>query len=166
MGYESKLIIAYSYGSTLPERVTDTYHEATGETTQERKYFQSMEAAEDHGMLGKNERIVVTWNTIATFDLSKMGYDGAFHDLRQAADVVMREERVWPAVYTDGSDTLIWRDCYDAPLTVMALDEVIAALKTDDDGYRRLAPIIAMLEAFEADKDRWPEGLRVLHWGH
>jgi len=163
MGYESKLIVAYPLSLGWVDRVSDRWDEDEDRTIQTLTLHHSVEEAEAVGPLAENEAIVESWRTVATFDLSKM--DGAFSKLAGEANAETKARRVRPAVYASDGDTMIWCDLYGDALGVMTLPDVIAALRADDDGYRRIAPAIALLEALDVGQFEH-DGLRVLHFGH
>lgn len=117
---------------------------------------------------------------IALYDLSKMGE--SFHQMKNSArERQQREYFVFtgplgtaPAV---GNDK-VFGDMYDDKLVELPLDELLDVLKgdasrhTDGEGrpYRRLPPLIALLESFRENADRFTTGeyerLVVLHYGH
>lgn len=115
---------------------------------------------------------------VAEYDLSKMG-SGPVQDLFQSsikAEKARIEVHTWKhGIYERAEgNTQYSTDKYGDPLAPVSLDELVAALRqqteTDEPhAYRRLAPALALLQAFsdqQAD-GRWgPEGILVLHYGH
>lgn len=104
-----------------------------------------------------------TWvfaDEIAIFDLDKMGYDN--HDFYDAF-----KEEIDFKVFVDSRDEETDTDCYGDKIKSADWEALLAALKRieAEDHYRRLPPVIAMLEAFYAARDEWHD-LRVLHYGY
>jgi len=96
---------------------------------------------------------------IAMFDLCKMDYNGAYHKL------VKEAKPTNCYIYADDGDTKITTDNYGDKLKELPFLELLAALKKDNTGYRRVMPLIAMLAMFKIEKDKWPD-LTILHYGH
>lgn len=71
-----------------------------------------------------------------------------------------------PKKYMTTYDIRVLEDMYGKPLTELGHLPLIEALRLDEQGsgYRRYAPLIALLEAF--DVERWTKNLVVLHYGH
>jgi hypothetical protein len=121
---------------------------------------------------------------VATFDLSKMGYDGDFAELVKARKSRLDADRyywypqlAWGPIEIDApedeqryfGDQQQSKDAYAEPPTTMDFDTTILALEASDDGYRRIAPVIAALKVYAEqlaagkwDRDRF--GL--FHIGH
>ena len=91
---------------------------------------------------------------IAMFDLCKVGlHRSQFRDTEYA-------------FYADDGNTLVTEDCYGdsiGELTISEMIKIIEEKQTDDPGYRRWKPCLALLKSF--DENEW-EGLAVLHYGY
>jgi hypothetical protein len=94
---------------------------------------------------------------IAMFDMCKLGYESSTMKLVQKA----KETDCY--IYADDGNTKILKDKYDEFLKEIPVDDLIVALKKDDDGYRRIKPFVAFLKSLDATK--WRE-LKVLHFGY
>jgi hypothetical protein len=103
---------------------------------------------------------------IATLDLKNAG-NGALHALTKKRTL----ETPTVYVFSDDGNTLITRDRYDAPLSVMTPAEVLSALEKECEAsrkagakpYRRFELAIAMIEALLNGKYC---NLTVLGFGH
>lgn len=112
--------------------------------------------------LGRN-----TVLTIATVDLSKVGYDSF------TAEVLIEARESGTTFYgtyydTDGDGTLT-EDQYGDKITAVDPDALIAAMERDqqEDGeYRRFTLALAILKTFRDDPLWKGEKLRVLQYGH
>jgi hypothetical protein len=60
-------------------------------------------------------------------------------------------------------DIKIFKDKYDEPLKELDFKTVINYLKNHDDNYRRIKPLIGLLESFNLDE--W-DNLAILHYGY
>lgn len=94
---------------------------------------------------------------IAKFDMGKMGYNSYTLKLVQEAT----ETECY--VFADDGNTRIFEDNYGEPLKELDVKPLIKALKKDDDGDRRIKPLIAFLETL--NPKQWEE-LKVLHYGY
>ncbi len=95
--------------------------------------------------------------TIAIFDMCKLDYTGAVHEL------IKESKPTNSYVYADDGDTKIVEDSYGEPLKEIDITELIVALKKDDTEYRRMKPFIAFLEAI--NNEQWGK-LVALHFGY
>lgn len=94
---------------------------------------------------------------IATYDLCKCGPITDFMYNRHATDCY---------VYADDGNTRITEDEYGKKLTEAPIPLVIAELeKLKEYDYRRIYPLLSMLQTFENNRDQWGE-IAVLHYGH
>ena len=94
---------------------------------------------------------------IAIFDMSKMDYYG------KTAKLVGISPDTDCYIYSDDGNTRIIEDSYGAKLKDVDFDALIKCLKSDYNGYRRIPPFIAFLEAI--DKSQWDD-IVVLHYGY
>lgn len=94
---------------------------------------------------------------IAEFNLCKMGYNDPFH-------TAVNQMRVTDCfIYADDGNTMIVKDRYGEKLKEINISPLIRILEKEDQGYRRIKPIIALLRSFGAND--W-ENLIVLHYGY
>lgn len=124
-----------------------------------------------------------SFRPIATFDLSKMGYPNFSRLLAAAEQAGPPRKLYWYPQLASGpanpdapeADQRHFGDCeletdpYGKPPTELNLRELIEALEADDDGYRRIAPVVAALKVYadQLDAGFWrPERFTVLHLGH
>ena len=104
-----------------------------------------------------------TWaKIVAMYDLCNMG-SGNFYNLFSTYE--SRANRDSGCIISIGGVS-VHKDKYGSPLTQATVAETIAALKADlntADPYRRIPPVLAMLEAI--DESKW-DGITVLHYGY
>lgn len=104
------------------------------------------------------DKDMVWGEVIATYDLCKV-YDIDFRKY-PATDCFFYDEE-------DGDeDGRVIEDAYGDTLKELTIEEAIKeiAVANAKGHYRRYAPILAMLTAFNLDE--WGNNLRVLHYGH
>lgn len=94
---------------------------------------------------------------IAIYDMCKMDYNGEVHRL------IKNSPHASCFVYADDGDTPILIDRYDKELTDIDISQLIKALEHDNNGYRRIPPFLALLNAII--KEDWRD-LKVLHYGY
>lgn len=71
-------------------------------------------------------------------------------------------------IFAEDGNTQIEVDEYDKPLTESELGPVIEILEKDQaegEYYRRVAPLVTMLKAFQSENYNW-RNLTILHYGH
>lgn len=93
---------------------------------------------------------------IAEIDLCKMG-DGPFREL------IKNAKYTDCYYYADDGNTAIKEDRYDERLKEVGLEELKEVLI--DDGYRRIAPALALINSFIENKKKW-RNIKILHFGH
>lgn len=110
---------------------------------------------------------IVNALVVASYDLCKMGYSNTefFDAFRNEIDYTL-----WlPGCDDYGNETMtdVDEDCYGEHMKSADIDELIEALKICEqrDRYRRIPPLVAMLEAFAAEREQWDE-LQVVHYGY
>jgi len=94
---------------------------------------------------------------IAKFDMCKMGYGS--HTLK----LVKESPKTECYIFSDDGNTKILEDKYGDPLKELDIKPLIKALKKDDDGYRRVKPFIAFLEAL--NPKQWRD-IKIIHYGY
>ena len=107
----------------------------------------------------------------AEFDLSKMGYSNRdfFAAFKRPIDYTL-----WlPGCDEQGNEKMMemTEDCYGEHMKAADLGELVEALTVAErrEHYRRIPPLIAMLEAFIAEADEWNDGehrLEAVHFGY
>lgn len=102
---------------------------------------------------------------IASYDLSKMGYDAKEFFAAFKTEI---DYKLWMPVCDDHGNETIGEtdiDCYGEHMKGATLEDLIPALEAVEqrDRYRRLPPLIAMLKAF--DPSEWDD-LQVVHYGY
>ena len=140
MGYESKIFIV------------------------ERYEFPKMETIPAH----------VSGAVVAEYDLCKMGgmdYNPEFYKaFKREIDYTL-----WlPTFDKDGNEVMgeVSEDCYGEHMKAATIPDLLSALKKCEkrEHYRRLPPLIAMLEAFKKELDEWENRdsvtLEVVHYGY
>ena len=106
---------------------------------------------------------------LASYDLCKMGGMDFAPEFYNAFKKEI-DYKLWLPSFDDyGNETTadVDEDCYGEHMKSANIDELIEALKVCEqrDHYRRIPPLVAMLEAFAAEKDEWNE-LQVVHYGY
>lgn len=103
---------------------------------------------------------------IADFDLCCMGYENAFYS------VFNREidfDMYLPGVNADGEEviTATREDCYGERMKMCDLSALLDVLRKYEakEHYRRLPPLIAMLQAFVDGAGEWGE-LKAVRYAH
>lgn len=118
-------------------------------------------------------------SVVATFDLSKMGYNTPFANLLEASPddptVYWYPQLASGPVNPDSPPAEQYHlgDCeqvtdpYGKPPKRLDPELTMLALEAADDGYRRIPPALAMLRAFaeQTEDGRWPR-LALFHIGH
>lgn len=108
---------------------------------------------------------------VASFDLCKMGHNDKefFAAFKREIDYAL----FLPVSDKDGNSVVqaVNEDCYGEHMKAADLQDLIDALKISEqrDHYRRLPPLIAMLEALVAERDDWyseTERLEAVHYGY
>jgi len=99
-------------------------------------------------------------NIVGTFDLCKMAHDSAYHALMN------KSKPTDCCIYETDGNTKIVEDRYGAPLKEMSLPDLIEALQKDNDGYRRIPPLIAMVSAIVNDPGWGMDDVVALHFGY
>lgn len=94
---------------------------------------------------------------IALFDMCKMGYAS------ETLEVVKKSPDTDCFFFADDGETRIIKDKYGDKLKEINKKKLLAALKNDDDGYRRIKPFVAFLKSLT--KKNW-SNLKILHFGH
>lgn len=117
-------------------------------------------------IVDKKERMLEdkSWGQIiATFELSCFAPIGDYMRNCPVTDCY---------IYADDGNTQVMEDRYGKPLTesdIAPLIKILAeeAKDTTFGGkcYRRIRPLLAMLEMFEHNKNQW-QNIKVLHYGY
>ena len=94
---------------------------------------------------------------ITIFNMNVLGYDS------NTLKLVNKSNKTDYFVYADDSKTPIVKDKYDDPLNEIEYYALIKALRKDDNGYRRIMPVINYLENLPPAK--WKD-LLILHYGY
>lgn len=102
-------------------------------------------------------------SVVATFDLKAMGPESSYYRMVVSKWTNPEPQELY---YFYEGDERIDSDCYDAFLLELDLGEAITALSRDDDGYRRIPPVLGMLKAFANTEGQWDDELVLLHYGH
>lgn len=113
------------------------------------------------------ERPIINAEIVAEYDLCKMGCQAQefYAAFRREIDYTL----FLPGVDANGDERIMEKDedMYGDHLKSANIEELLAALKAceERDHYRRLPPLIAMLETLANMRDEWPV-LEAVHYGY
>ena len=108
---------------------------------------------------------------IAEYDLSKVGYvnDEFFGAFKREIDYKL----YLPSCDEEGREVMEFldEDCYGEHMKAASIPDLISALRICEqrDHYRRIPPLIALLESFDKNADEWNNGcstLEAVHYGY
>ena len=70
-------------------------------------------------------------------------------------------------IFTDDGSTEILEDLYGEPLIEIPIKDMIDYLEKNNDDYRGIKPLLALLKAFDEDNEtKWGNDLVVLKYGY
>lgn len=138
MGYETKLFIVEKSRRVITNWKTGKKEKVNGEIINGKEMFSA--------------------DLIVTFDLCKC---------YPVSDAMRKYPDTDSYIYMDDGNTELIEDMYGEPLKEIPLADAVEILEeaANEDGYRRFAPCLALLEALYNNKDKWGE-IVVLHYGH
>lgn len=113
------------------------------------------------------ERPIINAEVVAEYDLCKMGWQAQefYAAFRREIDYTL----FLPGVDANGDERIMEKDedMYGDHLKSADIGELLAALKVceERDHYRRIPPLIAMLETLSNMREEWPV-LEAVHYGY
>lgn len=114
----------------------------------------------------KTEKTLISALEIASFDLCVMGNNSAFYGV---FDREIDFDMYMPGVDEQGREIMEFTrfDCYGEHLKMCELSALLDVLKQaeEKEHYRRLPPLIAMLQAFIDGAGEWGD-LRAVRYAH
>lgn len=70
-------------------------------------------------------------------------------------------------IYADDGNTEILEDSYGSPLIEIPIKDMVEYLEKNDDDYRRVNPLLALLKVFNEDNEtKWDNKLVILRYGY